>query len=147
MHKWIVLALIASIAGAVQAGEKGRKKPAETKSGAEKSNVDEAKTTTESKADQGTPVTKEQFVAKRKKNAEKKGLEFDQAGVEAQFAKKDQNQDGILTGDEKGRGKAKGKDKDKKREKGQGHDQETGEHEGHDKDDDHDKEKAEEAAE
>ena len=56
-------------------------------------------------------VTKEQFVARQKAMAEKKGMEFDQAAAEAKFDKLDKNSDGKLTGDEKPKKKGKGKKK------------------------------------
>lgn len=113
MKKWIVLALIACIAGTVQAGEKGKKKQAGKKAVTETNTVVAAKTEAEPKAAAGKdkPVSKEQFLANQKKNAEKKGLEFDQAKAEAQFDKKDKNKDGVLTGSEKSKGKGKDKDK------------------------------------
>lgn len=92
MKKWFVLALIVCVAAAVQAGEEGKKKG-------------EGK---------GKDVTKEKFVANAKKQAEKKGTEFDQAKVEARFDKMDKNGDGVLSADEKGKGKGKGKGKKKK---------------------------------
>ena len=84
MKKWFVLALIVCVAAAVQAGEGEGKKKGEGK---------------------GKDVTKEQFVANAKKQAEKKGAEFDQAKVDARFAKKDKNGDGVLSADEKGKKK------------------------------------------
>ncbi|VGO16563.1 hypothetical protein PDESU_05154 [Pontiella desulfatans] len=81
MKKWFVLALIACVAVAVQAGE-GKKKDGDAKQG-------------------GKDVTKEQFVAQQKKMAEKKGTEFDQAKAEAKFDKMDKNKDGKLSADEK----------------------------------------------
>ena len=86
MKKWFVLALIACVAVAVQAGEDKKK--------------DEGKDKKQSSA-----VSKEQFVAQQKKMAEKKGKEFDQAKVEARFDKLDKNKDGKLTDEEKPQGK------------------------------------------
>jgi hypothetical protein len=91
MTKWITLALIVCVAGAVQAGDdasKGKKKGKRE-------------------------PTKEQFVAMQKKSAEKKGTEFDLAAAEAKFVKLDKNADGKLNADEKtsGKGKKKGKKK------------------------------------
>ena len=93
MKKWFVLALIACVAVAVQAGE-GKKKG-------------------EGKGKGTGEVTKEKFVAQQKKMAEKKGIEFDQAKVEARFDKMDKNKDGKLSADEKPQPKGKGKDKGK----------------------------------
>jgi hypothetical protein len=92
MKKWFVLALIACVAVAVQAGE-GKKK-GDAKKG-------------------GKDITKEQYVANAKKQAEKKGAEFDQAKVEARFDKMDKNKDGKLSADEKPqrKGKKKGEKK------------------------------------
>ncbi len=90
MKKWFVLALIACVAVGIQAGEDAAKKKGEAK---------------------GKDVTKEQYIANAKKQAEKKGTEFDQAKVEARFAKMDKNGDGKLSADEKGKGKGKGKKK------------------------------------
>lgn len=42
-------------------------------------------------------VSKEEFVALAKKNAEQKGVEFKQKRAESIFAKKDTNKDGFLT--------------------------------------------------
>jgi len=110
MKKCFVLALIACVAGMVQAGEDAGQKG----------------------KGKGKEITKEQFIEKQKKNAEKKGLEFDQAKAEAQFAKKDKNNDGVLSGDEKSKGKGHDKDKDK----GKGHDKDKdkGKKKGKDKD-------------
>ncbi|VGO20725.1 EF-hand domain-containing protein [Pontiella sulfatireligans] len=93
MKKWFVLAMIVCAAVAVQAGE-GKKK------GADKGKAP------------GKDVTKEQFCAQQKKMAEKKGSEFDQAKVEAKFAKLDKNKDGKLSADEK---PSKGKGKKQKK--------------------------------
>jgi len=125
MKKWFVLALIACVAGVVQAGEEAGKKG----------------------KGKGKDVTKEQFIEKQKKNAEKKGLEFDQAKAEAQFAKKDKNNDGVLSGDEKSKGKGKDKDKghdrdkDKYKDKDKDHDQDKGHDRDKDKDHDQDEDK------
>jgi Ca2+-binding EF-hand superfamily protein len=73
MKKWVVLLVAITMVSAVQAGEKGKEKG---------------------------PTTKEQFIAAQQKRAEKAGKEFDQAKVEAQFAKMDKNSDGVLTADE-----------------------------------------------
>jgi hypothetical protein len=91
MKKWFVLAMIVAVAGMAQAGEDAKKKG-------------------EGKG-QGKDVTKKQYVAQQKKMAEKKGTEFDKAKAEAQFDKKDKNNDGVLTADEKGKKKGKGKGK------------------------------------
>ncbi|WP_372806635.1 hypothetical protein [Pontiella sp.] len=80
MKKWLVMAMIACVAVAVQAGEGEKKGKGESKP---------------------KDVTKAQFVAQQKKMAEKKGTEFDQAAVEAKFDKMDKNKDGKLTADEK----------------------------------------------
>jgi len=85
MKKWFVLALIACVALGVQAGE-GKKK---------------------GEGKRGKDVTKEQFVARQKKMAEKKGTEFDQAKAEARFVKLDKNKDGKLSPDEKPQKKGK----------------------------------------
>lgn len=82
MKKWFVLALIACVAIGVQAAEGDAKKKGKGKGAAE-------------------PVTKEMYVAKMKKNAEKRGTEFDQAKAEAKFDKLDKNKDGKLGADEK----------------------------------------------
>ena len=95
MKKWFVLVAVICAAFAVQAEEAEGKKKGEGK-------------------EHGKPVTKEMFMANQKKQAEKKGVEFDQAKAEALFKKKDKNNDGVLTADEKGKKKGKGKDKDKK---------------------------------
>jgi hypothetical protein len=87
MKKWFVLMLIVCVAGAVQAGE-GKKKE-----GGDKDKV----------------TTKESYVAWKKADAEKKGVEFDQAAAEAHFDKRDKNGDGKLTGDEKGKKEGKKK--------------------------------------
>ncbi len=95
MKKWFVLALIACVAVAARAGE-----------GEGKKNNDGA--------GQGKEVSKEQFIAKQKKMAEKKGVEYDAAKAEARFTKMDKDKDGKLTGEEvpqKGKGKGKGEGK------------------------------------
>jgi len=79
MNKWFILALIATVAFGVQAGEGEGKKKGEGKH---------------------AEVTKAQFVARQKAMAEKKGTEFDPAATEAKFDKLDKNSDGKLTGDE-----------------------------------------------
>jgi 5,10-methylene-tetrahydrofolate dehydrogenase/methenyl tetrahydrofolate cyclohydrolase len=45
-------------------------------------------------------MTKEQFVATKKAAAEKAGTEFNEKAVEAAFAKRDLNKDGVLSADE-----------------------------------------------
>jgi len=58
------------------------------------------------------PVTKEQYIAKAKAQAEKKGETFDQAKTEAKFTKADTNSDGTLSAEEQaaaGGGKKKKK--------------------------------------
>ena len=94
MKKWFVLALIACVAVAVQAGE-GKKK------GQEKG--------------QGKDISKEKYIANQKKMAEKKGIEFDQAKVEKHFDRMDANKDGKLSPDEKPQRGKKGKGKDDKK--------------------------------
>jgi hypothetical protein len=88
MKKWFVMALVVCVAAAVQAGDgkgKGKKK-------------------------KGKEITKEEYVAKQRKNAEKKGVEFDQSKSEANFDKLDKDGSGTLTADEKtGKKKKKGK--------------------------------------
>ncbi len=90
MKKWMILALILCIGAAVQAEEtKDKKKQKGPKE----------------------PVTKEQYIAQQKKMAEKKGTEFDQAKVEAQFKKLDKNGDGKLSTKEQPARKGKKKEK------------------------------------
>lgn len=45
-------------------------------------------------------MTKEKFVAAQKKKLEEAGKPFDKSKVEAAFAKKDKNGDGVLSADE-----------------------------------------------
>jgi hypothetical protein len=90
MKKWFVLALIVCVAAAVQAGEGEGKKKGKGKG-------------------KGGDVTKEQFIERAKKTAEKKGTEFDQAKVEKRFDRLDANKDGKLSPDEKGKGAGKKK--------------------------------------
>lgn len=78
MQKWILAAIIVSVAAFAQA------KPAKE-------------------------VTLEKYIAQQKKNAEKKGREFDQAKVEKRFKKLDVNGDGKLTAEEKAAGSKKKK--------------------------------------
>lgn len=101
MKKWFVMAMIVCLAAAVQAAEGEGKKKGEGKG-----------------KGKGGDVTKEQFVANAKKQAEAKGAAFEQAKVEARFEKMDKNKDGVLSGDEKqqpkkkpGEGKKKGEGK------------------------------------
>lgn len=86
MNKWFVLALIATVAFGVQAGDGEGEKKGEGKD---------------------AEITKAQFVARQKTMAEKKGTEFDQTATEAKFDKLDKNGDGKLTGDEKPKRKGK----------------------------------------
>ncbi len=51
-------------------------------------------------ADSDGKVSAIEFCAAREKMAEKTGKEFDKAAVEKQFAAKDKNKDGFLSGDE-----------------------------------------------
>ncbi len=90
MKKWLAVALFVCVAVAVQAGE-GKKK-----------GQDKGK---------GGDVTKEQFIAQAKKQAETKGGAFDQAKAEEKFNKMDKNQDGVLSAEEREQG---GKKKEKK---------------------------------
>ncbi|VGO19746.1 EF-hand domain-containing protein [Pontiella sulfatireligans] len=50
--------------------------------------------------DKDGKVSKEEFLALAKKNAEKKGIEYNQKRAENIFAKKDTNKDGFLTADD-----------------------------------------------
>lgn len=96
MKKWLAVALFVCVAGAVQAAEGEGKKKGQDKG-------------------KGGDVTKEQFIAQAKKQAETKGGAFDQAKAEEKFSKMDKNQDGVLSGDEKPQGGKK--DKKEKKEK------------------------------
>lgn len=51
-------------------------------------------------ADKDGKVSKKEFVDARTKMAEKTGKEMTAAAIEKQFAAKDKNKDGFLTGDE-----------------------------------------------
>jgi len=75
MSKWITTALIVCLCEAVQAAEEGEKKVRE--------------------------LNKKQFVSAQRRLHEKKGLEFDQAKVEARFDQLDKNGDGKLSADER----------------------------------------------
>ena len=90
MKKWLVVSLIVCFAAAVQAGDKSEKKD----------------------ADKGESITKEAYMAKQQKMAEKKGEEFDQAAAEKKFKKMDANKDGVLTGAEIPQKKEKKKEAD-----------------------------------
>lgn len=92
MKKWLAVALFVCVAVAVQAAEGEGKKKGQDKG-------------------KGGDVTKEQFIAQAKKQAETKGTAFDQAKAEEKFNKMDKNKDGVLSADEKAQG---GKKKEKK---------------------------------
>lgn len=51
-------------------------------------------------SDKDGKVSKKEFLAAREKAAEKADKEFKSAAVEKQFAARDKNKDGFLTGDE-----------------------------------------------
>ncbi len=80
MQKWIIAALVVSVAAFAQAKPK----------------------------DKG-PVNLEKYLAQAKKQAEKRGREFDQAKTEKKFKKLDADGDGTLTAEEKAAGSKKKK--------------------------------------
>ena len=103
MKKWLVFALILSVAGLAKAqgmgggGVQGREGGGPRMG--EGGDMD-APPRMEEGHRPPPPLTLERFVQHEKRMAEKKGEEFDLAAAEAKFAELDKNQDGVLTPDE-----------------------------------------------
>ena len=85
MKKWFILAVVLMMVAGVQAKEK------KNKGGSDGSTT---------KSVRGASITKDAFIASEKQKAEVSGQTFDEAAVEAAFAEKDKNGDGVLTSDE-----------------------------------------------